>query len=93
MSNLKLSPREEYDIAEFIYSYLFDMLIKTDAYMLIHILIDHNVIKNEPLWMANIDEGKSRTVQLLYTTVTEWLGKDYCKDLMTRYLRGEVTGS
>lgn len=83
MKNFEDFTKEErYIIAEYVYSYLSDILIKTDALKLIDVLVNHSLIskEEEALLRDFKDLGKGFTfiedlVNILDTKTTPECGK------------------
>lgn len=80
-----LTKEERYIVAEYVYSYQTDVLIKSDADRLIDLFIAHNVIKNEKQWKSNVAQNKFNVAMRLMDYLDESLSPKNGKMIMDEY--------
>lgn len=83
-----LTKEDRNDIAEFIYSYEADVLIKSDAERLLAVLIKHNLIVGKEGWVIDVNNNANNVSGRLYAILTQKLSSDVAGSIMEEYYTG-----
>ena len=85
MEKLNFTKEERNDIAEFIYSYKADILIKNDAIKLIKVLANHGIIDDPKLFNKKVENKEPNISSILFVLVNE-IGSTKIDEIMNEYL-------
>ncbi len=72
---MNLTEKDRYAIAEYVYSYNSDVLIKSDAITLIDVLYKHKLIDNPEEWKNRVDDVSGELYVILAVVIPENVGK------------------
>lgn len=76
-------------IAEYIYSFRQEILIKQDALNLIEVLEKHKLIVNPKKWISDI-ENKNPVADRLFMLIYTVIPQDYIQVIMEHYYNGNL---
>lgn len=85
---IEFSKKERDVIAEYIFSYETDVLIKPDAIKLVELLHNHNLIDNKEKWTAEINYTQNSVATRLNDLIKEKLPAEQIKSIMDEYYGG-----
>jgi hypothetical protein len=89
---LELSNKDKYIIAEYVYSWQSDILIKSDAERLIDVFDKHELIKNKKSWLKDVEDQSDNIAVKLMLVLENNISDDVGNKIMDDYRAGKLTG-
>lgn len=88
IKEIELSLRERTIIAEYIFSFKTDVLIKSDALDLIDLLSKKNLLSNHKSCRERVNKGSGNIAIMLNNYLTEIFGVSRINNIMNEYYGG-----
>lgn len=90
MKEIYFTTKEKEIIAEFIYSYEQDVLIKSDAEDLSLVLLNHGIIHNMDSWKKDINNNMNNVATRLIKVMQQNISEAQINQIMKNYF-GEIS--